>query len=84
MTETKAQQECPYCDIEETGTSQRSLLREHFDPSDSIYAMGAGLSLDYNGVPTLDIWANAPDMGYQSGCDIRYCPMCGRKLVPND
>lgn len=72
MTETKAQQECPYCSTSDNGVQKRLLINE---PSVKLETWiepvwegdGCFLHVQYGN------YENA-------GRVINFCPMCGRKL----
>ena len=46
--------------------------------------MGSSIQKDFDGNPILNIWTSLPQLGLQDGFNIKYCPICGRKLVEAD
>jgi len=71
---------CPFCDINNSsGLPEKSLFLEHYDYK-QINAIGSSVQKDYDGNPTLTIWTSLPRLGVQDEFEIKYCPMCGRKL----
>lgn len=71
---------CDFCNFNGTSFTDKSLMLERYDRSESIYAMGASIQLDFDGVPQIATWVSAPKCGYQTGFYINYCPKCGRQL----
>ncbi|MGK4092959.1 hypothetical protein [Pediococcus pentosaceus] len=77
---------CKYCNFDETGSyfPTKEFKSNHYESGEVIRAIGGGLQLDYDNKPTLGVWAVTSEIGHQYGWNIKYCPMCGRKLEVED
>jgi len=71
---------CNYCEFNGGYSAEKSLMLHHYDKSEAIGLIGAGIQKD-DGIPSIATWVSTTQCGYQYGFDINYCPMCGRKLI---
>ncbi|MEM1455709.1 hypothetical protein AAHB45_02215 [Pediococcus pentosaceus] len=77
---------CKYCNFDETKTyfPTKEFESNLYESGEAIGAIGGGLQLDYDNKPTLGVWVSTSESGYQCGWNIKYCPMCGKKLEVED
>ncbi len=77
---------CKYCNFDETKTyfPTKEFESNLYESGETIGAIGGGLQLDYDNKPTLGVWVSTSESGYQCGWNIKYCPMCGKKLEVED
>ena len=71
---------CNYCEFHGGYSAEKSLMLHHYDKSEAIGAIGAGIQIDNDRTTSIATWVATPQCGYQYNFDINYCPMCGRKL----
>ena len=73
--------ECEYCKFrdEHACSSQRNMYKEADFEDKHLRFLIAGLMRQDSGYE-LTIGIGLPDIVYQRGIAINYCPMCGRKL----
>jgi hypothetical protein len=76
----KTQQGCKYCHFHGSAFTEQSLFMKKYCPGEPVMAMGAAVNKDLDDRPRIDMWVSTSEKGYQSGFEIKYCPICGRKL----
>lgn len=73
---------CKYCNFDETGSyfPTKEFETIYYKSGEAIHTIEGGLQLNLDNKPTLGVWVSALEIGYNYGWNIKYCPMCGRKL----
>lgn len=77
---------CKYCNFDETRSCFPTDRFETsaYELSEAVNAIGGGLQLDMDNKPVISLSIHTPGTTYQYGWEIKYCPMCGRKLEVED